>query len=316
MQRSSCCFFKLATESPVSFSARDIDNKEYVETREFNLLNLGQVFLRDESGRKLNFIEDVFKRRLAAAPKFPVKDLETLVGNDPEQNFNADALEIRRVHRLKHWSKQTIANLCSGDIHYVINLVRVMVATPEGTECVEKSSEIPRIPMKIQDNCIRLEAGKFLNNLRGSCEYGDQLVAIVTAFGKVANSYLHHRRSKNETASPPWQACRVEPYEQLNMGKDAKKLYDELLRYSVFIQDFRGKSRRGDVVPRLFLRRFLIPHFNLTFSSRDSIQLEPSDFELMLLDPAKFEKAFRKKDGNDTAKNNTDGDDNGQLPLG
>ena len=316
MQRSSCCFFKLATESPVSFSARDIDNKEYVETREFNLLNLGQIFLRDESGRKLNFIEDVFKRRLAAAPKFPVKDLETLVGNDPEQNFNADALEIRRVHRLKHWSKQTIANLCSGDIHYVINLVRVMVATPEGTECVEKSSEIPRIPMKIQDNCIRLEAGKFLNNLRGSCEYGDKLVAIVTAFGKVANSYLHHRRSKNETASPPWQACRVEPYEQLNMGKDAKKLYDELLRYSVFIQDFRGKSRRGDVVPRLFLRRFLIPHFNLTFSSRDSIQLEPSDFELMLLDPAKFEKAFRKKDGDDAAKSNTAGDDSGQLPLG
>jgi serine/threonine protein kinase len=310
MQRSSCCFFKLATESPVSFSARDVDKKEYVETREFNLLNLGQVFLRDESGRKLNFIEDVFQRRLAAAPKFPVKDLETLVGTYPNQNFNADALEIRRVHRLKHWSKQTIANLCSGDIHYVINLVRVMVATPEGTESVEKSSEIPRIPVKIQDNCIRLEAGKFLNNLRGSCEDGDKLVAIVTAFGKVANSYLHHRRSRNETASPPWQACRVEPYEQLNMGKDAKKLYDELLRYSVFIQDFRGKSRRGDVVPRLFLRRFLIPHFNLTFSSRDSIQLEPADFELMLLDPANFEKSFRQKDGENISEA-----ENGQLPL-
>jgi hypothetical protein len=88
-------------------------------------------------------------------------------------------------------------------------------------------------------------------------------------------------------------------------------LLSELLRYSVFIQDFRGKSRRGDVVPRLFLRRFLIPHFNLTFSSRDSIQLEPKVFELMLLDPAKFEKSFRQKGGDDADEN-----DDGQLPLG
>lgn len=82
------------------------------------------------------------------------------------------------------------------------------------------------------------------------------------------------------------------------------------MRYSVFIQDFRGKSRRGDVVPRLFLRRFLIPHFNLTFSSRDSLQLEPADFELLIIDPGKFEKVFRLKDGDDAAE----GED-GQLSL-
>jgi hypothetical protein len=74
---------------------------------------------------------------------------------------------------------------------------------------------------------------------------------------------------------------------------EAKRLYEELLRYSVFIEDYRGKSRRGDVVPRLFLRRFLIPHFNLTFSTRDSIQLEPADFQELLLDPARFGERFR-----------------------
>ncbi len=293
MQRSSCCFFKLATESPVSFSARDIDGKEYVETREFNLLNLGQVYLRDESDRKLAFIEDVFRRRLSAADNFPVKDLETLVGTNPNLNANEEARQIRRVHHLKHWSKETLANLCSGDIHYLINLVRTMATTPDGVERVKKSSDIPRIPVDLQDKSIRDEAGKFLKNLRGSCDKGDKLVSIVTAFGKVANSYLKFRDSQNERGNPPYQATRVEPYEPLSLDLEAKTLYDELLRYSVFIEDYRGKSRRGDVVPRLFLRRFLVPHFNLTFSTRDSIQLEPADFQQMLLDPGRFEERFR-----------------------
>jgi hypothetical protein len=45
----------------------------------------------------------------------------------------------------------------------------------------------------------------------------------------------------------------------------------------------------------LYLRRFLIPHFNLTFSNRDSISLEPDDFNLFLLDPLQFEEKFRIK---------------------
>jgi hypothetical protein len=82
----------------------------------------------------------------------------------------------------------------------------------------------------------------------------------------------------------------------------AQQLYDELLRYSVFIEDIRGKSRRGNVVPRLYLRRFLIPHFNLTFSTRDSIELEPVDFEAFLIAPKDFENKFRLKSSDDAKR--------------
>ena len=71
--------------------------------------------------------------------------------------------------------------------------------------------------------------------------------------------------------------------------------------YSVFIEDFRGKSRRGNIVPRLYLRRFLIPHFSLTFSTRDSIELEATQFEEFILSPKDFEKKLRLK-GNEDAK--------------
>ena len=41
MHRNSNAFFKLSTESPISFERSDIDGKQYVEQREYDLLNLG-----------------------------------------------------------------------------------------------------------------------------------------------------------------------------------------------------------------------------------------------------------------------------------
>jgi len=100
LQRSSCCFFKLATESPVSFSSRDVDQKEYVENREYILLNLGLVFLRDDTGRKLSFIEDVFKRRLEAATTFPVKELGELIGDKSGQRHK---MQLAYTGRIIFW---------------------------------------------------------------------------------------------------------------------------------------------------------------------------------------------------------------------
>ncbi len=131
-------------------------------------------------------------------------------------------------------------------------------------------------------------------------EHGKKLVEIVTAFGNVAHSYLMHSDSKNLTTSSPRQASRIEPYDELDLSSDAKAIYRELLRYSVFIEDRRGKSRRGKVVPRLWLRRFLIPHFNLTFNKRDSVELENKQIEELLLSPQDFLKKHRKKSSNDT----------------
>jgi hypothetical protein len=83
MQRTPFCFFKLSTESPVSFAKHDIDDKIYVESREYILHNLGLVYLHSEMSPKLAFIEDVFRRRLSESkPPFPAKDLSDLIGDN------------------------------------------------------------------------------------------------------------------------------------------------------------------------------------------------------------------------------------------
>lgn len=293
MQRTSVCFFKLSTESPVSFSKSDIDKKIYVETREFILHNLGLVYLHAEVQPKLEFVEDVFRRRLASAEGYPVRELGELLGSNPSQNFNDDARQIRENRKPELWGKETLCRLCSGDIHYLISLVRDMVLLAGGPETLARTQTPPRVASHLQNRAIREAAGSFLKNLRSIPKYGDQLVAIVTAFGNVTHSFLKFRNSKNEVGSPPHQASRIEPYEPFSLTESAQCLYDELLRYSVFIEDFRGKSRRGKVVPRLYLRRFLIPHFNLTFSLRDSVEVEPAEFQQFLLEPSKFEDKKR-----------------------
>jgi hypothetical protein len=70
----------------------------------------------------------------------------------------------------------------------------------------------------------------------------------------------------------------------------------------VLIEDPRGMSRRGKIVPRYYLRRYLIPHFRLTFSRRDSLELENDQIETLLSKPQQFENAMRLKSEEDAAR--------------
>lgn len=167
-----------------------------------------------------------------------------------------------------------------------------MVTISGGPDGIEKSQEAPKVSREHQNKAIREEAGNFLKNLR-DLPNGDKLVRVVTAFGQVAHSYIKYRTSKNNEGNPPHQASKIEPLDELNLNEEARSLYVELLRYSVFFEDSRGKSRRGKIVPRLYLRRFLIPQCKLTFSMRDSLELEPSEFQMLLLEPDKFESKKR-----------------------
>ena len=296
MQRTSSCFFKLSTESTVSYTRSDIDTKAYVEGREFTLMNLGLNYIHAEEKEKLRFIEDVFERRLKAIDDYPVSNLETLLGSYKGLNYNQAANLIRKGERVEIWGKESLCRLCCGDIYHIIDLVKQMVGNIGGAEGLAKIESPQKIPPEDQTRAIREQAGNFLKGLR-ILPNGSHLVDIVSSFGIVAHSYLKHRNSKNERTNPPWQAHRIEPYDQLALSDEAQKIYDELLRYSVFIEDVRGKSRRGKVVPRLYLRRLLIPHFNLTFSMRDSVELEPDEIQELLLAPKEFEKRHLIKKG-------------------
>ena len=131
---------------------------------------------------------------------------------------------------------------------------------------------------------------------------GEELAKVVSAFGAVARSYLLYETARNEAGEPPHQASRIEPYESLDLTKSAHDCMTELRRYSIFVEDPRGRSRRGNSVGRLYLRRYLVPHFGLTFSLRDSLQLEGREIELLLRRPEEFKRLKRLKSVGDARK--------------
>lgn len=295
MSRTEFCFFKMATESPVSFVASDVDGKQYVEGREFEILNLGLTYLRGEDRRKLDFLDDVFARRLSAVSDYPVSSLLELIGDGAKESHNDVAERLANSEKVEWWGRPTLADMCSGDIHQLITIVRKMVADAGGHQTLSSIKTTPKISTTLQHKAIRQHAGDFLQSLASTGEYGERVRRVITAFANVANSYIKFRRSKNENGAPRHQASRIELYEMPVLEGEAKEIYELLLRYSVFLTDPRGKSRRGQPIPRLYLRRFLIPHYNLTFSLRDSILFEAEEFKTLLLNPVEYENKNRLK---------------------
>ncbi len=295
MHRSPDVFFKLSTESPVSFVRYDIDGKQFVEKREYVLLNLGLRYIKDDSNDTLAFLEDLFKRRFAEVSGYPVETLEELLGSRPRNENDTARAFLDKEKRNYYAGQDTVAAMCSGDIHYMIRLVARMVEENGGKESLTDCDTIPKISMEKQNESIRAAAGDFMESIRTLPKTGPILTEVITAFGNVAHSYLMHAVSRNEGKENPHQASRIEPYEGLNLSTEAEDILEELLRYSVLIEDPRGKSRRGEVVSRFYLRRYIIPHFRLTFSKRDSIQLENSQIEMLLRDPKKFKNRMMLK---------------------
>ena len=308
MHRSADVFFKLSTESPVSFTRYDVDDKKFIEGREFDFINLGLRYITEDSERPFEFLEDLFNRRFHEVENYPVQSLKELLGSS-RRNENAMARAFRQKNKAgkkesydNYAGTETIAAMCSGDIHYIIRLVARMVEDYGGADRLAASDAIPRISPVQQHDSIRTAAGVFMESVRTLPRWGPRLTEAVTSFGNVARSYLLYETSTNETSKPPHQASRIEPYETLQLSDEAQQILNELLRYSILIEDPRGKSRRGKVVPRFYLRRYLIPHFRLTFSRRDSLQLETHQIETLLCDPQKFEDEMRLKSEEDAER--------------
>src|SRR3990167_7092307 len=61
-----------------------------------------------------------------------------------------------------------------------------------------------------------------------------------------------------------------------------------MIRYGLFIRDWRGKSVSGKAVPRLYLRSILIPYYTITFSKRDAVTMTWEEFCNFLRNPKDF----------------------------
>ncbi|MGB8216091.1 MAG: protein kinase [Candidatus Methanoperedens sp.] len=288
-------FFKVSTESIVSFHPFNSKQKLLEEEREYVTVDLGYFFLSNED-EALNFIYEVVNNRLKYSEKILEKynDIKLILG-DSEVSFNQMAEKIRRGESELYYGHEIIMRLCSGDIAHILSLIKRIFELAGGQDIFSNSELVLPIDRKKQNKVVKEIGNEFLNNIENILNIGKELRNTTEAFGNIAHWYLINRNSKNDNQFPPWQAYRIEIRNAAILDSKAQEIYDGLLRYSIFIRDIRGKSQRGVVAPRLYLRRLLIPTFLLTPSKRDNIGLNDAEFLMLLKNPEDFKKTMKSK---------------------
>ena len=125
------------------------------------------------------------------------------------------------------------------------------------------------------------------------------LKAVVEAFVEAATRLLvgptYQIVDNGNVRKVPRMAFRLEIVDEFRLSGLAQELYRDLIRYGLFMLDNRGKSVRGAFVPRLYLRRLLLPYCTLALSKRDSVSLSCDEFRRLLLEPDAFKASLTKK---------------------
>lgn len=338
-RRSPLAFFKVSTESVESFSRRGLNGKLLEEGADYKLIELGIESLSKNDKEISEIISAIFAKRIERNTYFKDKKLSLL-----DILGKTDISFVDMAEMIKENDKQTVyygfdnfCNIWSSDIRELIKIFSEMVAQEGNSSLSQKEQNGFQncdyiIDKKVQDHVFREAGGRFLHLLAVATNpsgaksltensddaniYGAHLYDIVTAFQEMAYNSLKYKTSKNQGTCPPKQARKIELVTANANGAlsdQAREYYRGLIRYGVFIQDYRAKSVRGTAATRLYIRSLLIPYCRITFSKRDCISLEWSDFNEMLLDPNVFKDKFIKKLKN--ANNDIDDENSKQLSL-
>lgn len=308
-KRRSNLFFKISTESSNSFEREGLHGKPLELHQDFELIDLASENIHQDKKEKVNLLSKIFLPRIDRHAYLQGKSLLDVLGKVPISN-NELARQMRDDPRktIYYHGIGAFVGIWTSDVRSMIQIFVDMLREANGKL---KQGTLP-IEKTIQDKCYRNAGGEFLgfaesvknpsfwekgpsSTKRGE-RYGTHLKDIVETFVNISQYELTKGTLvSNEGRMNPKQAFRLEIIDKFDLPDNAFKYYEGLVRWHIFLQDWRGKSVRGMITPRLYLNRILIPFCNLTFSSHDHIQLKNEEFVKLLTEPKAFFEYWKKK---------------------
>lgn len=331
-RREQDVFFKVSTESTESFVAVGLNEKVLENGPDYKLIDLGSELFKSnrDKSRVKDIIVSIFDKRITRSNMFSghTISLEQILGRSAENNTTRAEKIRSNAEQTVYYGIDVFCDLWSSDIRELIKVFSEMISA-QGEDNISKclaggDIQIPLISPQNQDYILRETGGRLLymladttnpsriNHTRKDNEtYGEHLRQIVSAFQKIAYNDLKTKNSKNQERTPPKQARKIELTSSGKLCEEAEGYYKGLIRYGVFIQDYRAKSVRGTAAQRLYLRSMLIPYCRLTFSRRDCITMDWTDFERFLLHPEDFADEYIRR----SQSANKYGQDEGQTEI-
>jgi hypothetical protein len=307
-RRSATVIFKVATESTESFEPIGLNSKPLEENDDYVLIDSSsQVMGRSDKANK-ELLSAILKPRISRETRFEGRrlTLNSFLGVTPYTNIKlAQKLKAKEEHKeVLYCGERVFSSIYSSNVREMISLFAEMVSNEDSVNFIKKPKlNYGLIDREIQNKAFREAGGKFLSLLAaatnpsdklyeacmGDQSFGDHLTQIADAFQVIASHELKTKEIKNQGAHNPKQARRIEltNFDE-DLPDDVREYYRGMIRYGLFIRDYKGKSVRGKAVPRLVLRGLLIPYYTLTFSKHDSITMTFERFCAFLRKPKEF----------------------------
>lgn len=313
-KRRSHLFFKVSTESAISFEQIGLRGKPLELHQDFELIDLATESLYQSSAGKISLIQQIFAPRIERHINLKDKGLtlQAILGQTPWSSnevarmFRA-AAQGKKKQKVYYHGIDAFAGLWASDIRIMIQM---FVDLLRESDAKFKANNY-LIDKVIQDKVYRAAGGEFLahtasvpnpaflerqTSVKKNMNFGSQLKDIVETFVLVSRYEMTHGPMiTNQKTENPKQAFRLEIIDKFELDAQAQEYYDGLVRWHIFLQDYRGKSVRGMITPRLFLNRVLIPHAQLTFSSHDNIHMNNQQLSFLLKEPKNFLKSWVQK---------------------
>jgi hypothetical protein len=313
-KRRDNIFFKISTESSISFERITDRNKPLELHQDFELIDLASESLHQDAEDKRQLLESIFTRRIERDDFLKGKSLTlgSVLGKMAYSNNElAKLMRDEGKKRRLYSGVEAFVGMWSSDIRIMIQMFVDMLR--ESQNALAKGAV--SIPESIQDKVYRNAGGEFLDfaenvpnpsflekqvSTRQHKSFGSHLKDIVEAFINVSRYELTTGKLvSNEGRQSPKQAFRLEILDHFELEPESKDFYEGLIRWHIFLQDRRGKSVRGMLTPRLFLNRVLLPYAQLTFSTHDHLHVNSKELNFLFKEPQKFLEYWKKKKNQD-----------------
>jgi len=313
-RRRDKIFFKISTEASNSFERMGLRDKPLELNQDFELLDLATESIHQDLMAKTALLDKIFRPRIDRHPALKGKGLglqdlfgaTTLTNNEMARRMRDSASSVG-AKRIPYHGERAFVGMWASDIRMMIQIFVDILREANGTI---QAGQFPIDPT-VQDKWFRTKGGEFLeftgsltnpslwrkrpSSTKPGEKYGTQLRNIAEAFIAVSRWELTRGPEvSNEGRMNPKQAFRLEIVDKFDLPFDVEDYFSGLVRWHIFLQDWRGKSVRGMITPRLYLNRVLIPFANLTFSSHDSISMTNEALASLLRDPKDFAEHWRR----------------------
>ncbi len=273
------------TAHGMSVPIQDLSDVTYEPNREFVEINFGWEYTRRTRSNEpvcQDYLEDVFRRRFRLANVFTNSSLSQLLGNSNYDRSLAEHIRelasSNNLRSLNYHGFDTITQLCTGDVSYVIDLVGKILA---------RTGEVVPVPAQEQNRQIRAYARQALMRLHDVYEYGQRLYEIANVFGLLSNEKLLGKLVGKEKQRPA-KYLKIELNRDRLLSPECEQLLRELVRQGVFINGPGTNSSEGEVTLMLLYRRLFAPAAPTCLSDRDTFSWSAERMEDFLCNPRSF----------------------------